>query len=555
MKDERDDFWDIAKLLPERKGRLSAFSEGGKTRELDLTPSDAAPADRASLRLTGQGRTLRLLREYTPKDNPLILSVRIEEETEKNRAFAPFLRDAERYLGEEHDKVSYVPFFSYSPQYSQLKKEQLAYYLFWRRAFLSGEFQPLDKSYFFLFIYECIVLSGRALAPEEGLSRLLRAYEVYRQTIPEADRYLSVWIPDFCLLHALPCPALEEELLPFLLENAELKEFYLFSGDQGGEPSPARAFHTAPSYSLFREEDRSAARAVYSAAERGILRLLEKEGALSRGDPATLSRRAFYGSPCAAVVGMHLKLTYLPFYPEREVRNRGRAALRYAENHLRKLYGVKGRLSVSGLDPALTEPIDRFFASLRGQKSAERKKGAEPTYEALYEAEERGMDFSRAENIEAASWQLTRLLLPEEEAEALFTEEGESYPEESKSYSEKGESYPEEGESYPEESKSCSEKGESYSEERCPKEGESTQSAPIESESLDGGTAALLRALLKGSDAFILEAERQGLLPPLAAERVNELALERLGDIIAETDGDTFTLVSEYREDAEQWLN
>jgi hypothetical protein len=68
-------------------------------------------------------------------------------------------------------------------------------------------------------------------------------------------------------------------------------------------------------------------------------------------------------------------------------------------------------------------------------------------------------------------------------------------------------------------------------------------------------TALLVEAYLRGGHAPLDAATRLGLTAAAAAERVNEAMLTVLGDVLLLPDGDSFSLIEDYREDAEQWLN
>jgi hypothetical protein len=65
----------------------------------------------------------------------------------------------------------------------------------------------------------------------------------------------------------------------------------------------------------------------------------------------------------------------------------------------------------------------------------------------------------------------------------------------------------------------------------------------------------LVEAYLRGGPAPLDAATRLGLTAAAAAERVNEAMLTVLGDVLLLPDGDSFSLIEDYREDAEQWLN
>ena len=65
---------------------------------------------------------------------------------------------------------------------------------------------------------------------------------------------------------------------------------------------------------------------------------------------------------------------------------------------------------------------------------------------------------------------------------------------------------------------------------------------------------ALVEAFLSGGNAPEAAAMAAGIPLPLAAERVNEEFLALIGDVLLMPSDHGFTLIDDYREDAEEWL-
>ncbi len=70
---------------------------------------------------------------------------------------------------------------------------------------------------------------------------------------------------------------------------------------------------------------------------------------------------------------------------------------------------------------------------------------------------------------------------------------------------------------------------------------------------LDATHTAVLAALVDGKNpAGLIGAER--LIPSVVADRINEALFDRIGDSALECDGNTISLVEDYREDLERIL-
>ena len=98
-----------------------------------------------------------VLKEYSSK-KPFIKTVRLCSDTENDEVFIEnnlFLRERRALLNRNVDNdPPYAPYFSYSPRYSQLNRQQLNFYLWWRQNIRNGVYAPTDASYIILFAYE-----------------------------------------------------------------------------------------------------------------------------------------------------------------------------------------------------------------------------------------------------------------------------------------------------------------------------------------------------------------------------------------------------------------
>lgn len=534
-----DDFWDLDALLPPRrnaKKQPQSFSSDlrPQTATLTPTPTEAAARNPDERRITdfpseGEENT----REYHPRENCLIDTVRIHTRKEAYPFYGRFRRDAERYLDLEGEECPFTHFFSYIPQYTQLNEAQLAYYLYWRTALRRGEYLRTEESYFYLYVYEIINLPER-IPPAEGALLLARVWRAYRKAFPRIDKYMAAWLCDYCLVHGLPCP--QDELRSFrakILPEVDLKEFYL--GEMGeltdGGTDTALAF-----FSDYRFRDSRYAQGENApdferhiiAAVTPVLRnfLATHERGFAGAALTRTTHDAFCGSLCAHGIRSRIEVLFYRVADVAPLRALLTAAVKYAENKLRARMSVKSRLAVQGLSPAHREMIDAYFSSLpspSGEGNA-----ARAAYEALYDAPSHGVDFAAAAAIEESSWATTKLLVDDADTVETFSPLPEN-----------------------------NEKTEEYFTAEPKMEAQTAAEAEAEAEATPSLTPAAhryLSLLLAGDNAAARRtATESGRMEEELADEINELAMTLLGDIALEADDGGFTVIPDYLDEVTQW--
>ena len=517
------DFWDLSDLIPKKKKTADRGPFKREIRLGEIREPEGDPRDRDEGRL-GSIPCLSVSEEsYLPTDNPLIRRVTVTARETGYSFYAQFRRHAEAYFDRREKECPYVPFFSYIPQYSQLSEEQLRYYFYFRDALRRGETPRVDYSYFWLYIYEILNLPDRIL-PRDGVVLLCRAWRLYRDKLPKIDKYMTVWLTDYCLLHRLPCPT--EELSPFLdavMEHSDFKEFYLGGISALTEDGTAALLAMISDYRFEKSRYAKGEHADFFrrhlfAVMREVFRVLFSSGraSIDTEESSVLSRAAFSGSLCSHNIKRTLTVEYLSFHAAAGLREAVTASVKYAENKLRALLSIKSRLSVPPLEPILSATVDRYFADLFSRAEAKRKIKERPSYEALYEAESRGFSLEGAKEIESLSWENARLLASEEETSETLLALADSSPE------------------------------------------PSFETAPQEqggsSPSLSHADAVYLHSLLTGdgdSRKRVLKTTAQS--EDSIAERINLAFTELLGDIVLEASENGYTVIEDYLDEVMKW--
>ena len=210
-------------------------------------------------------------------------------------------------------------------------------------------------------------------------------------------------------------------------------------------------------------------------------------------------------------VKYRLTIEYRRIAEDTDIRARITAALKYTENKLRALLGVKSRLAVKDINADDCAVIDSYFDDLFKKVKRERMMANRPEYEKLYEAESEELSAAGADEIERASWQTTARLIVEEEEVA----EAVSIPEPSRN--------------------EIITLDESY--------GLSVEEIQFISYSYE-----------ENYDQMSRIASVMGGYVDTVAEKINEAFSDNFGDVILEDTGDGYTVISDYREDVKNWL-
>lgn len=95
-----------------------------------------------------------------------------------------------------------APFKRYFPQYHDMTYEQLRTYFTWRTRVRVGDIVEAPLSYAFLYLFELLNNVGVA-HPEEGLERLVKFWEVFRDFDPLIDQYVLPWLKDYFVYYPL----------------------------------------------------------------------------------------------------------------------------------------------------------------------------------------------------------------------------------------------------------------------------------------------------------------------------------------------------------------
>ncbi len=541
-----DSFWDLNELLPKRRPVTPSYRNiNTDTVEISVdTPEKAtsgAPIPKAdTARRLNELPLRQRAEEYRSKpldpyliykpESRLIKHVEVSAWNNRFNFYENFLTDAKRLWNRTAEKCEHTPFFSYIPQYSQLKYAQMKWYLWWRENVRGGVYLKSDFCYILLYIYEILNCTD-LISPEIGVIKLCDIWLNYRGNHRRLDRYMAEWLCDYCLINKLPCPTARlKPILAEIGEIASLKEFYMDFSDADNLSNSILGYsaHDFKKSRYVTDENREIFErhmggAVKAAAE---LILSKPEDCELIGTDYRVTRVSYESALCSYSAKRSVAVEYTSYTRSPKFRFIATDIVKYCENRIRAALGVRPRLKAEGLSDALKSHIDRYFSAnlpVPKKQSQPAENTRVPEYEKLYEPTVTEFSLSHALEIEKNSWDTTERLTSAFEDEAPIEEI--SKP----------------------------------AEKTAP---EVTDIPPAADEfhslilTLDKEYIEVLRAVYSGDrKGFTAAVNRIGALPDGVIDKINETAFDLIGDIIIEPYEDTYRIIPDYEGELTKWLN
>ena len=525
-KDTRDDFWDIEKLLPKKRHSILApFSTKPKVKTVQIDSQSESNESDSSQRTVLTATKADDARSRTVKykiDDGLIRAVSIIKMTDRYDFYGNFRKAALLYYDVKTPKCDFAPFFSYMPQYSQFNTAQKDYYFYWRDMARQGKFIKTDYSYFNLYVYEILNLPD-VIPAQEGLSLLVKLWKEYRAALPNIDSNMSLWVQDYCLVHNLKCPMDDlKEFIFDIITVAEFKEFYLCDIAKMGNSGVEAMLAYLSDYDWRQGKYAGGEhKEVYTAHVMGAMKLLISRlwdsGEIFAADDtnaAVITRSAFRGCLCTHSVKSRLEIEYLPLSKAEHLRVSVASALKYTENKLRALLGVKSRLAVKNLPDEYGIIIDEYFSTLFDKVNRERARAAMPEYEKQYEATDKGFSIDGADEIERASWSTTARLVEDGDDDIIIVRDDD------------------------ETNVVCE-----------------NAKVSVDRYGLTNEYVEFLRCAQHGEIVGMKSIARAcGSMQDEMANSINEAFFDGFGDVILEENDGVYVVIDDYREDVEEWL-
>ena len=510
---DRDSFWKIDKLVPKKSTPMSPFATKGAP-VLHEIAGEGEKKDNSRTLTIPQTADVKPEERIYERTDGLVRQVRVRRLIDKFDFHANFVKAARLYYTFSGKECPFAKYYSYMPQYVQLNEAQKNYYFFWRSELRQGRFIKTDYSYLYLYVFEIINLPD-VIAPCDGVRMLALLWREYRRALPNIDRNMALWLQDYCLLWNVECPTdIISDFIFSVQGIADIKEFYLSDIEKLGIAGISSLVSFMSDYDWrtgrYAGEDNKEAYAKHMLGALGALvSTLVSKGELfgNPKDVSTATRPAFRGALISSSIKYELNISYVPICTEPQLRNVFTSAVKYTENKLRALLGVKSRLAVKSFSDEYRECIDSYFTDLFDKVNRERKKAQRPEYEKYYESEDVGISATDADEIERSSWSTT----------ARLVEDIEEY----------------------------------------------VEITPVPQDEIKANVnndtnsviTDFVRAALDGiTDKMNSIAAESGELVEALVERVNDLFTEYIGDVVFELSGEGYQIIEDYREDVEEWL-
>ena len=357
--------------------------------------------------------------EYEPQ-NPFIKKVRLLGESEKATVFPTdnlFMRERSALLDRNAAETPFVPFYSYSPRYSQLTKPQLRYYLWWRENVRNGIFIATEASYLMLYAYELAATDADedVTASLKSLCDIITNYSSKEINFTVRMMIRDI-ICDYCLIHKISPPSdLLSKIEPQLINRSFLPEVFAHNAC-GMDLSMSL-------YDYKKSKFYTDNKVVFDSAIPDAVRaVLDNENAFNA---MTSFTKGIYGAvtserhPFNRMVNIvnknvTLEVTYF------EISNLRPAITdmtRYCENKLREHLGIKNKIAIMSVNPAAKAIIDDFFEqrypprpTIDRRRRDARIEDEVHEYDKLYDIPKAEISPERALEIERESWDTTKIL-------------------------------------------------------------------------------------------------------------------------------------------------
>lgn len=380
-----------------------------------------------------------LITEYRPQ-SPLIYDVRVKSWDQKYMFYERFRASAVEYFDLDGRECDFQPFFSYLPQYIHLSGEQFSYYIWWRNNIRRGKHIRTSYSYILLYVFEIINLPD-LIPPKEGQNLIIDVWTAYRGEFPRLDKELCEWLCDYCLVNSvMPEPGCFSDFLPDILRYCSFTEFYLGLDKSEGSPLVNAIFLNCSTYNYRQSKfindknrhlfDKHIKRAFCYAFSK-----LEESGALNGKVPSIFEdeilisrktkRTAYDSAVCAYDIKREIEIEYLTVSRSTELRFAATDTVKYAENQIRSLLGIKSKFHVPELRIQLREAVDEYFKPYKERAKqkkaaheAERPADVFPDYEKDYDAKNTGFSAEYSLRLEEEAWAATDMLVSDEETDS-----------------------------------------------------------------------------------------------------------------------------------------
>lgn len=296
-----------------------------------------------------------------------------------------FAEEARQYVDLQGEETPFVPFMSYWPTYGVMSESQRSWYFYWRTEVRAERYPDTDLSYLFVHIYELINGIGWQ-DPEWGYEQLKRLWVNYRERFPQLDVYMQDWLVDYGLVHQVHMSLTEimditSGFLPMEISDMELHRLLTSDMSKLSLKLLSRYYEYDITLSKFyRDQGQLALERYipqvmvlmesYLQRTRGVGLIDHLQLTQVKSIKRTLFRKAVYDDTC---YGKSIDLTFVPIGESASFCSWVTRIFRCTENKLRELLGFRGRLRGETLDTEFAQVIERYLDKVFATEQEELK--------------------------------------------------------------------------------------------------------------------------------------------------------------------------------------
>ena len=298
--------------------------------------------------------------------------------------------DAAKYLSEQLRKrpvkpAHFVEYYQFRPNYDSMNTRQFAWYVYWRDQVWQGQYPDTGLDYITLLAYE-LINQVNVSDPFAGYELLHCLWRNYRGRFPNLDNTLLNWLVDYLLVNPLPVdplqPYREALTLGIALPCTDilLKEHLDQSWDQlpyyfverlSTYPSSRSRFYLADNAGLVQ---RTVGRALAVTDE--YYRTTFGQGIWQFYRPRRYQVQKRLPFHNALYAGQSKLINFgsaLSYCEQAALRSLVTAVVKHAENVLREQHGYRGRLRSYQLPEELAQMVEARLTGLVRHRAATRR--------------------------------------------------------------------------------------------------------------------------------------------------------------------------------------
>lgn len=337
-----------------------------------------------------------------------------------------FVTNARQLVGHREKQASFVPFMCYWPTYDSMTPAQRKWYFYWRGQARDGNYIDTDLSYIFVHIYELINNVGVKDAID-GSEQLRRLWMGYRERFPKLDGYLAAWLTDYILANRCGRETIKAhiEALPPGVGIHEPDPFLGYFVGASPLWMPVALIQALSDYRFDKSKfyldgnQDLLCRTLPGVLDCVNTHLLGKAGLgvfdlLRPRTVETVKRYLFQGAVYAASSQQVAAIATIPYSKHPPLREFMTGLVKHTENRLRELNGYEGRLRGYSLDPAIQAVVDEFLGFQAKTGAATTKSKAEARI--VLPPPRVVIDMSRVQDLERESDEVRDILLGSIEA-------------------------------------------------------------------------------------------------------------------------------------------